>query len=258
MSKQTAPSNEDIILIDKYIKSANESISDGSNYNYKGLRIHALEGLHEFIANKIRDFFKPNGYVLDLGSGTGAMSLRLSELGFKVTATDIVSENSRLNNIIPFVKINLNDFFSNSFDKHFDGIVAAEIIEHLENPRKFLRESYKLIRPGGKMILSTPNINNPVSKASFIRSGTYKWYYDADYKDHGHITPISQWLLHKCIAEAGFNIEWIGTFGDPFVHTKNQWKIKLFSRFIQLLSVTGKNLDGEILVTVLTKSMDGK
>ena len=250
------PDNEDVIVIDKYVKSADAPVNDNSHY--KGLRVHALNGLHEFIVDKIKNNFKLNSFVLDLGAGTGAMSLRLSELGFNVTAADIVPNNFKLHEVVPFIKVNLNDTFSCSFEKQFNGIVAIEIIEHLENPRKFLRECYKLTKSGGMLIMSTPNIDNPVSKASFFRNGTFQWYSDNDYEEHGHITPIPQWLLKKCISESKFNLEWIGTFGDPFAYTKKWWKIRLFAQLMQLFSIADKSLNGEISIVVLRKPYDSE
>ena len=44
-------------------------------------------------------------------------------------------------------------FLSNSFDV----VVSFETIEHLENQRGFLRECYRILRPGGLLICSTPN-----------------------------------------------------------------------------------------------------
>lgn len=250
------PDNEDVIVIDKYVKSADAPVNDNSHY--KGLRVHALNGLHEFIVDKIKNNFKLNSFVLDLGAGTGAMSLRLSELGFNVTAADIVPNNFKLHEVVPFIKVNLNDTFSCSFEKQFNGIVAIEIIEHLENPRKFLRECYKLLKSGGMLVMSTPNIDNPISKASFIRHGNYQWYFDVDYEDHGHITPISQWVLRKCILESGFSLEWMGTFGNPFINMKKWWKMRLFARLIQLFSQINNNLSGEILIAVLRKRHGSK
>jgi len=246
------PKEERTILVEKYERLASAPLEDSCHY--KGLRIHAVEGLHEYLLEKAKKHFQKNGFILDLACGTGAFSLRLREVGFDVAACDVVTNNFRLHGSVSFVKADLNGCFSDLFEKPFDGIVACEIIEHLENPRSFLRECKKLLRPGGAMILTTPNIDNPVSKASFLRNGTYMWYLDADYVNEGHIMPISQWLLKKCISESGLQLTWLGTYGDPFVYTRNWWKIRLFARFIQLFSKADKNLDGEILVMVVRRN----
>src|SRR5205085_8776424 len=86
----------------------------------------------------------------------------------------------------------------------FDLIMAVELIEHLENPRHLLRECLGILRPGGRLIVTTPNINSPVSKAMFLRFGTLAWFSDTDYKLRGHITPVSAWQLRHCAEESGF------------------------------------------------------
>jgi SAM-dependent methyltransferase len=42
-------------------------------------------------------------------------------------------------------------------DERFDSITAGEIIEHLDNPRQFLADCYQILKPGGRLIISTPN-----------------------------------------------------------------------------------------------------
>ncbi len=243
----------DVVLVAKYRNSSNCGVCIGNNY--KGLRIHALEGLHDFLGQKIITYFTAGGSILDLGAGTGAMALRLHDMGFKVTAADIVPENYRLHTHIRFVEANFNENLSDIFDTRFDGIVASEIIEHLENPRMFLRNCHKLLSPGGRLIISTPNVDNPVSKASFIVHGNYQWFFDGDYETEGHITPLSQWLLKKCIAESGFKVLWEGSFGNPYESTQGWWKMRLFARMMQMVSNTEKNLNGEIFVAVLQEGV---
>lgn len=248
MTKTAAGS---VIKVDKYHDLAaldKNSFSD----NYKGLPIHALDGLHGFVAEKAGHFLVPGGSVLDLGAGSGAMCQRLMDMGMKVTAMDLVAENFKLNNVVPFIAADLNEDFSARLHDKLDGIIAVEIMEHLENPRKFLRECHKLLKPGGYLLLSTPNIDNPVAKGLFLKSGTFQWFTDYNYENDGHIMPVSQWLLRKIIQEAGFSTAWIGTYGDPFGAARGLIR-KVLARIIQLLSSCESGMGGEITVAVLKK-----
>jgi 2-polyprenyl-3-methyl-5-hydroxy-6-metoxy-1,4-benzoquinol methylase len=103
----------------------------------------SLPGLHDFIAAKAVEHFKVGATLLDLAAATGSMSLRMQDLGFKVTATDYVPENFKLDSV-PFKQADLNDDFSSAYSQRFQAIIASEIIEHLENPRHFARECFKL------------------------------------------------------------------------------------------------------------------
>jgi len=90
------------ILVDQYRHAATNKMGNDS---YKGLAIHALPGLHEFMFGKVKNHTIPNGSVLDLAAGSGAMSLRLQDAGFNVTSTDYVAENFRLHETVPFSKL---------------------------------------------------------------------------------------------------------------------------------------------------------
>lgn len=251
MSKKCAGS---VVKIDTYHDFADSSAGSFSD-NYKGLPIHALDGLHEFVAEQAGLFIVPGESVLDLGAGSGAMCQRMIDLGMKVTAMDLAAENFRLKNSVPFIAADLNEEFSDKLRDPFGGIIAVEIMEHLENPRKFLRECYKLLKTDGYLILSTPNIDNPVAKGMFLKSGTFQWFTDYNYEKDGHIMPVSQWLLRKIIMEAGFTTEWIGTYGDPYGAANGPIK-RALARMIQLISSCKSDMAGEITVAVLKKRVN--
>ncbi len=237
------------IIVDSY---RNAAISRVNNNAYKGLRIHALPGLHDFLAGKVIELFSSRAKILDLAAGSGAMSLRMADLGFSVTATDYVSENFKLDSI-PFVQSDLNSNFSDQYPARFQAIVASEIIEHLENPRHFARECFKLLDTGGRLIVSTPNLNNAASQASFIRSGNFLWFSDLDYESQGHITPLTQWQIDKAFIEAGFRSIWKGSFGDDSSLVAGSPRLKLFSKLLSMLSGNEPELSREIYVVVFEK-----
>ncbi len=54
--------------------------------------------------------------------------------------------------------------FAGLEDNSFDTVVSFQVIEHIENDRLFLEEIYRVLRPGGKAIISTPNINHTLSR----------------------------------------------------------------------------------------------
>ena len=243
-------SNKSTVLVDSYRKSAAGSAGENS---YKGLRIHALPGLHDFIAGVATEYLRPGAPLLDLAAGTGAMSLRMQDLGFNVTATDYVPENFKLTTV-PFAQSDLNENFSSAYAARFDAIIASEIIEHLENPRHFARECYRLLEPSGRIVLSTPNIESAGSIASFLRSGCFAWFSDEDYVNQGHITPLTQWQIEKVFAGAGFKFLWKGSFGDGVRTTAGSPRLRFFAKLLSIFSTKESRLRGEIFVCVLEKT----
>lgn len=240
------------VEVETYRKSAKIDVVGG----YKGLRIHALPGLHDFTAEQVYKHVAMGGSLLDLAAGSGAMSQRLVDSGYHVTATDYVAENFRLHGAVPFFQADLNELFSDGREEAFDAIVASEIIEHLENPRKFARECFKILRPGGTLVLSTPNLDNIASIANFVRDGTFQWFGDREYKRDGHITPLTQWQIKKCLKEAGFGEVWLGSFGDPYGAVRGSPRLLLLSKALNLFSRLEDGLGSQIFVGVFRRPVD--
>jgi SAM-dependent methyltransferase len=220
---------------------------EGAIWNYKGLAIHAEPEIHERIGELAAGRLRPGAAVLDLASGSGAMCLRLKDLGFSPTGCDIVTENFRLHGKVGFLVINLNNPLPADMVEAFDCVVATEVIEHLENPRHLLRQCFRALRPGGVLFMSTPNVDSPFSKAMYVRTGDFRWFGDIDYKRYGHITPIPRFFLEKALDEAGFvdvRIESVAPLTFPRL---SWWKMRLLAWFLMMLSVE-RPLEGDILI----------
>lgn len=237
------------VIVDHYRASADKPI--GKNH-YKGLRIHALRGLHEYIGARVTEYFQPQGHVVDLAAGSGAMCVRLADLGLKPLGIDYVSENFKADSI-PFIQADLNTDFSALLPTSMDAIVASEIIEHLENPRHFARQCYRALRPGGRMILTTPNIQNPGSLASFIRSGRFLWFQDADYASDGHISPLSHWQIKASFEEAGFKFLKTESYGKGSTQLEGSPRLALIGKLISRMSSLDNAMAGEVFTAILER-----
>jgi SAM-dependent methyltransferase len=84
----------------------------------------------------------------------------------------------------------------------FDVVIAAEVIEHLENPRAVVREMFRLLRPGGRALLSTPNNESFRSRVALLVRGHFVAFGDTSYP--AHITALVRKDLTRILAEAGF------------------------------------------------------
>lgn len=239
-------SSSPTIIVDQFVAAGGGKNIKGDEY--KGLRIHTRPGLHSCVAEWVTRLFKPSGDILDLAAGSGALSLRMSDLGFRVHAIDYVKDNFRLHSQITFEAADLNGPFLHSVTSSFDGILAIEIIEHLENPRHFFRQCMRLLKPGGVLILTTPNIDSPASQALFVRTGRFMWFSDQNYCHEGHISPLSQWQLRACGREVGMEIIEIGSHADSLVSLQTWPKLRLFASLISRISRDDSRPQGEIFI----------
>lgn len=104
-------------------------------------------------------------------------------------------------------------------DNSFDAIHAGEIIEHLERPVEFLRCCLKTLRPGGIMVLSTPNPNSLIERVLTLFL-TRRFFYGKGgrYQPFGHICLYPQRWLIRMLEVAGFDNArlYSGGFPSPF------------------------------------------
>jgi 2-polyprenyl-3-methyl-5-hydroxy-6-metoxy-1,4-benzoquinol methylase len=170
-----------------------------------GVESFTNERIHSRFIDLLRD--QKRGKMLDVGAGTGALSRKLKSEGFDVTACDINPSNFRSEGI-PCKTANLNKAFPFS-EAEFDYIVSAEVIEHIENPWFFLRELHRITKPGGTVILSTPNLHNWYVRLYFALTSRM-FNFMSSYEKIGHITPIFVWNLER-MAEGKFDLERVTT-----------------------------------------------
>jgi hypothetical protein len=78
---------------------------------------------------------------------------------------------------------------------------AVEVIEHLENPRAFVRELTRIVRPGGWVVITTPNQLSALSLLTLALKGRFSAFQDRDYP--AHRTALLEIDLRRIAAECG-------------------------------------------------------
>lgn len=141
--------------------------------------------------------------ALDYGAGTGELAAQLVQdrLFKEVYAVDLVPYPGACSDGICWFYADLNEPLD-KLEVKFDAIFAAEVIEHLENPRALAREWFRLLKPGGWIVCSTPNNESWRSVISLIFRGCYVAFGASNYP--AHITPVLAIDLQRVFQEAGF------------------------------------------------------
>ena len=86
-------------------------------------------------------------------------------------------------------------------DASVDTAAAVEVIEHLENPRAFVRELARIVRPGGWVVISTPNQLSALSLLTLIVKGRFSAFQDQAYP--AHRTALLEIDLRRIMTECG-------------------------------------------------------
>ena len=117
--------------------------------------------------------------VLDVPCGEGAFVQRLAARGYHVQGADVQDQLKVTG--AAFVRADMNA--SLPFEAGaFDAVVSIDGIEHIERPFDFVRECRRVIRPGGVLVLSTPNISALRSRWRWLLTGFH----------HGSKTPLDE------------------------------------------------------------------
>jgi len=100
---------------------------------------------------------KPSGRALDVGCGVGQVVARLNEAGFEAHGVDVSQPNiARAKKICE--RCQLYDGRKLPFpDHYFSSAGALNVLEHVDEPEAFVRDIARVVEPGGKVVLSSPN-----------------------------------------------------------------------------------------------------
>ncbi len=143
-----------------------------------------------FWRDKIKFIKKIKGKLLDVGCAYGFFLKHVNSNGVETYGLDIskvaVKKASKF-----CKKISIQSACNICFkDNVFNCITAFDVLEHLENPQEFLSEVYRVLKPGGILILQTPN---PLILGRVIPD-----------RDKTHVNKMREKKLIKLIKETGF------------------------------------------------------
>ena len=205
----------------------------------------AHESIYDTVLGIVKD--RPRGTILDIPAGEGALAERLAGIGFDVRCCDLYPEIFKLEG----VEIRQGDLSGvlPYEDASFDDIVCVEGLEHIENPHQAIREFARLIKPGGSVIVSVPNIMNIEERLKWLFFGYTSHFkplsrealakIDSEYAGREevalHINPIPYSELRYLLENNGFQL--MGTHVDK--PKKNSWAfapivllVRLVNRFV--------------------------
>jgi len=156
-----------------------------------------------------------NGNIIELGSGEGYGVQLLAPLADKYLAVDKFDTHVAGHTNVEFRKMLLPSL-AGLADNSFDYAVTFQVIEHIQNDKAFIREIHRVLKPGGKLFLSTPN-----RLMSLTRN---PW----------HIREYTAAELTALVSQVFKSVEMKGVYGNEKVmeyHEKNKASVRRITRF---------------------------
>ena len=219
------------------------------------LETTTLAGLHDYVVEEVlRRFASPGQMAIDLGTGSGALAVRLRALGWNTRAADINERGYKAD--VPFAKVDLNDrgFAAQLGEGAFSLVSAIEVIEHVESPISFLRNVERMLKPGGVAVITTPNVDNAPARVKFLLSGKVRMM--DEHSEPTHISPIF-WdlLVRQHLPRAGLQVsEHLLYPRRGYKNTRKPygWALRPMAWFLR-----GESLQGDNHVLVLQSKGTG-
>lgn len=161
--------------------------------------------------------------ILDVPAGNGLVVDALRQRGHDATGADINDARDHfvradMSEDLPFVRAT------------FDVVTCLEVIEHVVDETHLLTELIRVLRPGGTVVISTPNVMNLYSRwHTFLRGYPFQFppsdgrhVAPGECRDRGHVNPLSYVRLRYLLEHHGCDVTFVD--GD---RTKRKWMMPL-------------------------------
>lgn len=173
------------------------------NYEAKS----ATYGISHTRRDRILSLIKGSGLrVVDVACSRGYLGKLIKDRGNYVAGIDVSHTAAEIaKEVLDEVHVfDIQDDWPNELNASFDLAVLAAIIEHVFDPVALLKRISGVLKPDGKIILTTPNFFSWRNRLTFL-FGRFRYTEQGDF-DFGHIRWFDYRYLKEVLAEAGFTI----------------------------------------------------
>lgn len=143
--------------------------------------------------------------VLEVGTATGYLSAEMARMGCRVTG---IEQDPQMAEVArPYCQeMFIRDIEAMDFGElgAYDAIILGDVLEHLRNPRGVLEKFSRLLKPGGRILISLPNIANIFVRVNLLL-GRFK-YTQVGILDEGHLRFFTLKTARQLAADSGLDV----------------------------------------------------
>ena len=149
------------------------------------------------ILNKIRAYTDGTS-LLEVGVGKGYLIAVAQEMGYDVTAVELIEADAQETADLLNLPVICGDFLHLEENRQVDIITMGDVLEHLQHPGDGLKKAHALLKENGILWLSTPNFESSFSHMMKT--------FDAMWFEPYHITYFSRKGLMSILEQIGFEL----------------------------------------------------
>ena len=153
----------------------------------------------------------PKGRLLDVGCGNGAFLELAQKSGWTVTGTEYspYAAGYVKDNLVPDVF--QGELFDAGYkDASFDAVTMWHVLEHVTDPKRYLKEVCRLLKPSGLLLLAVPNVNDYVMQAAYTVARFRRPRLFSAHDREVHLFHFSARTIKALVEAAGFSCAGIG------------------------------------------------
>jgi 2-polyprenyl-3-methyl-5-hydroxy-6-metoxy-1,4-benzoquinol methylase len=178
------------------------------------------------------------GRLLDVGCGTGTFLRLAKRVGWEVAGTELSHAGAEAAKAQE-LSVREGEIWEAGFPTaSFDAVTCWHVIEHVGDPRRVVQEIHRVLRPGGWLVMATPNLEDRIFRAAYrLARGRRARLFEPGEREI-HLFFFSAATLRQLVTSAGFTDVTIGFDRGPAA----QWGKRLVNEFSYLwFRLTGVN-----------------
>lgn len=175
--------------------------------------------IYEMVAVALKERGIKGEMLVDVGCGVGNLWPFVRQYFARYVGIDVVRYEG-FPAEAEFRQVDLDTGHAPLPDDCADVVAAVETIEHLENPRAFMRELARLCKPGGWVLVTTPNQLSLLSILTLVTKHRFQAFGETDYP--AHLTALLEVDMRRIAVECGL--------AETSFHYSLQGRLALMSR----------------------------